>query len=211
MKLEDIIVRVQRQFGDDVQAQITKEDIVRWVNDACQEIAINNTTNQGMLKGQAPVEAGKATYNLPNDLLLLKGVRANGMKLAHTTFEQLSEMPEYSEAAVGASSLYWVFDNKVNLYPCPSESLGTLDVYYVKTPDLMDVNLPTREPDVPKEYHARIVEYCIAQAAELDDNLAHYQMKMGQFKDNLQSLKQNGERPESDDTYPFITYMNEWV
>jgi hypothetical protein len=85
VKLSEIIKRVQRQFGDDVQAQITKEDIVRWVNDACLEITTNNYTNQGILKGHTPVVVGQAEYKLPPDLLLLRSVRANGIKLTHTT------------------------------------------------------------------------------------------------------------------------------
>jgi len=211
VKLDDIIKRVQRQFGDDVQAQITKEDIVRWVNDACIEIASNNATNQGVLKGQTAVEAGKTEYNLPSDILLLRSVRVNGIKMGHSTFDQITELPDFSETAVGTPLNYWVFDNKLYLYPGPSDSLGTVDIYYVKTPDILTVEMGTKEPDVPKAYHNRIVEYCIAQAAELDDNIAHYQMKMGQFKDNLQSLRQNSEQPEHDDFYPSISYIGEAV
>jgi hypothetical protein len=73
----------------------------------------------------------------------------------------------------------------------------------------MTVEMLEREPDVPKQYHPRIVEYCIAQAAELDDNMGTYQYKMNQFEKNLQSLKANGEQPEGDDYYPSITYMGD--
>lgn len=207
MKLSDIITRVQRQFGDDLQAQITKEDIVRWVNDACLEIATNNYTNQGIFKGHTPVVVGQPEYNLPADLLTLRSVRANGIKLTHTTYDQLTELPEFSETATGAPTCYWVYDNMIYLWPTPYEALGTVDVYYTKSPDLLTILMLDKEPDVPKQYHPRIVEYCIAQAAELDDNLGHYQLKMGQFKDNLTNLKQNGEQPEGDDYYPSITYV----
>jgi len=100
-----------------------------------------------------------------------------------------------------------VFDDKLNLYPIPNEALSTVDVMYVNTPDMIILESPYREPGVPKQYHPRIVEYCIAQAAELDDNLSHYQLKMGQFRENLSSLKNNGEQPEGDDYYPSITYI----
>lgn len=207
MKLSEIITRVQRQFGDDLQAQITKEDIVRWVNDACLEIAMANSTNQGILKGHTPVVVGQSEYLLPPDLLLLRSVRANGLKLTHTTFDQITQMDYYSEDATGAPTEYWVYNGKLYLYPTPYEALGTVDVYYIKSPDILTIQMEDKEPDVPKQYHPRIVEYCIAQAAELDDNLGHYQLKMDQFKMNLSSFKQNGENPEGDDFYPFVTYV----
>lgn len=210
MKLSDIITRVQRQFGDEVQAQITKDDIIRWVNDACLEIANANGTSQGIRRGQSQLVAGKNEYELPSDILLLRAVRSNGSKLAPTTFEQITESSTYSESAVGTPETYWVFDGKLFLYPTPETGiLGSLDIYYTKTPDLMSPLVLDREPDVPVQYHPRIVEYCIAQAAELDDRLDHYQLKMGQFKDSILSQKQNGEQPESDGYYPSITYIGE--
>ena len=117
MKLSDIITRVQRQFGDDVQAQITKEDIVRWVNDACLEIANSNGTNQGARKGQTPVIAGKSEYDLPSDIILLRFIRCNGSKLQGTTFDQITELSTYDEGAVGAPSMYWVYENKLYIQP----------------------------------------------------------------------------------------------
>lgn len=209
MKVSEIITRVQRQFGDDIQAQITKDDIIRWINDASLEITTNNYTNQGIFKGNTPVGVGQSEYLLPADLLLLRSVRANGIKLTHTTYDQLTETPDYAEDTSGAPTCYWVYGNKLYLYPTPNEALGTIDVYYTKSPDLLTNLMLDKEPDVPKQYHPRIVEYCIAQAAELDDNLGQYQMKMGQFKDNLQALKQNAEQPEGDDYYPSITYVSE--
>lgn len=213
MKLSEIVTRVQRQFGDDVQAQITKEDIVRWVNDACLEIVSTNHTNEGMHKGITPVTAHQYEYNLPADLLLLRAVRLNGKSLQHSTYEQLmtqSILPSATEDyPVGEPDYYWVLGSKLYVTPTPEVSLGTVDILYVKTPDILTTLMMDVEPDVPKQYHLRIVEYCIAQAAELDDNIAQYQVKLQEFKGNLTNLRQNGEQPESDGVYPSITYV-EW-
>jgi hypothetical protein len=212
MKVKDIIRRVQIQFGDEVQAQISKQTIVDYINDACLEIVTNNRTNEGILKGITPIVAGKSQYDLPADLLNLRGVRVNGRVVAAVTYEQLVATQAIDDTAnlpVGQSECYFLHDGKLNLFPVPEEALGTLDIMYVKSPDLITVGMLELEPDVPKQYHLRIVEYCIAQAAELDDNLGQYQLKMNQFNANLQSLRQNGEQPERDDFYPFITYTSE--
>lgn len=215
MKLSEIITRVQRQFGDDVQAQITKEDIVRWVNDACLEIVTNNRTNEGMFRGNTPVVAGQDAYALPSDLFVLRAVRVNGRTVEGTTYEQLlasGAVPEdTTEVVTGTPQWYWVHNDMVNLVPTPDTSLGSVDIMYIKTPDTMLVGMEDREPDVPQQYHLRIVEYCIAQASELDDNDSKYQLKMQQFNSNLDKLRSNGEQPESDSVYPSITYIgSDW-
>lgn len=209
MKLNDIIVRVQRQFGDDVQAQITKDDIVRWVNDACLEIVTNNDTAEGMIASKS-VLSGTSVYDLPADIIRIRSVRVNGYKMAASTYEQLNEIDPDLENTTGAPTHYWVYGGKLNLYPTPNEDLGKINVLYVKTPDIMTVEMLTKEPDVPVQYHPRIVEYCIAQAAELDDNVGHYQIKMQQFNQSLQGLRQNSEQPESEGIYPSITYIEEY-
>jgi len=214
MILSEIIKRVQRQFGDDVQAQITTDDIVRWVNDACLEIVTSNHTNQGSRVGQTPLITGQQTYELPADLYLLRAVRANGKVVKATTYEQIintypGSFVDTNNTYVGEPAVYWVDDMKIKLVPAPAQSLGNLDIMYVKRPDEMTSLMLTLEPDVPKEYHPRIVEYCIGQAAELDDNMATYQLKMSEFQSNLTKLKQNGEQPEGDGVYPSITYISD--
>lgn len=209
MKLNDIIKRVQRQFGDDVEAQITEEDIVRWVNDACLEIASNNVTNQGYFLGTTPVTSGVREYELPADMLTLRSIRLDNRKLIASSYEQVSELDDSMDTAVGRPTHYWVYDGKVNLYPTPNEDYNSLTIMYVKTPDILSASMKNVEPDIPTQYHPRIVEYCIAQAAELDDNLAHYQQKMGQFQSNLMALKQN-DQPDGEGYYGSITYVMEY-
>lgn len=210
MKVGDILVRVKRQFGDDVGAQITDEDIVRWVNDCCLEIAMTNATNQGYFLGTSPVTSGVKDYELPADLLTLRSIRLENSKLVGSTYEQITEIDDYSNSTKGKPTHYYVYGGRVNLYPIPSQDYEALTIMYVKTPDILTVEMVDIEPDVPIQYHPRIVEYCIAQAAELDDNLGHYQQKMGQFQQNLLSLKQNNEQPESESYYGSVVYIEEY-
>jgi hypothetical protein len=57
-------------------------------------------------------------------------------------------------------------------------------------------------PELPLKYHQRIVEYCLAQAADLDDNEAKYSNRINQFNNNVQA--ELG-RERSTQYYPFIT------
>lgn len=209
MKLGEIVQHIKRQFGDEVSAQITDEDIVRWTNTAMLEIVTANASNQGV-SGTTPVVVGTREYALPSDLYLLRSVRCNGIKLRHENYEQLCEMDPSIDSTTGDPTHYWVYGGKVNLYPTPSQALGNLQIMYVKTPVVIATYDADVVPDVPVQYHPRILEYCIAQAAELDDNLGHYQIKMEEFKRNISSLKQNAENPEDDGVYPSITYVGEY-
>jgi hypothetical protein len=131
------------------------------------------------------------------------------MKLAPSTYEQLCDIDPDIGITTGIPHSYWVYNNALLLYPTPPDSLGNVDILYVKSPDILTIDMMERVPDVPLQYHPRIVEYCIAQAAELDDNIAQYQIKMGQFKQSISELRQNGEQPESASIYPSITYVSE--
>jgi hypothetical protein len=77
-----------------------------------------------------------------------------------------------------------------------------LTLYFTRQP--VQVTVVGDTPELPVQYHPRIVEYCIAQAAELDDNLAQYQLKMAQFENGVTKLKDNADW-DSQDTYPTIS------
>ena len=99
----------------------------------------------------------------------------------------------------------------MHLADAQNPSPGTYLLYRVNYSVSHHLALLSRQPDVPVEYHPRIVEYCIAQAAELDDDPGTYQTKMSEFRGNLTKLQQNGEQPEGDGVYPSITYVSDWA
>ena len=103
----------------------------------------------------------------------------------------------------GVPTTFWQFARQIYLWPIPSTS-GTTDLtlYYTRVPNTLTVVGDT--PELPLQYHPRLVEYCIAQAAELDDNLQQYAMKMQQFKAGVDNLKDNATW-ENHDVYPSIT------
>ena len=203
MLVSEIATRVKRQFGDEAGAQITDQDIIRWCNDAQTDIAINNDLLQ--VSAYTATTAGTQKYTVPSNLLILRSVKWQGVKLQMVSMEEadaltLSTSPT---SPAGVPTTYWQFARQIYLWPVPAAN-GTSDLvlYYTRQPVVITATTDT--PELPLQYHNRLVEYCIAQAAELDDNLQQYAMKMSQFKQNIDNLKDNATW-EQHDVYPSIT------
>jgi hypothetical protein len=202
--VSEIATRVKRQFGDEAGAQITDSDVIRWVNDAQTEIAIANDLLQ--VSASATTTAGTQKYTIPTNLLILRSVKWKGVKLQALSMEEADNiMVANDTTSQGTPTAFWQFARQIYLWPTPSTSNATdLVIYYTRQP--VQVTATTDTPELPVQYHPRIVEYCIAQAAELDDNLQHYQMKMAQFETGVTKLKDNADW-ENQDYYPGITAM----
>jgi hypothetical protein len=201
MLVSEIATRVKRQFGDEAGAQIEDADILRWVNDAMIDIA--RTNNLLQISATTATTAGTSEYVLPTDILSLRAIKYKNVKLNGLSMEDFDQMLIDTTTASGVPQAYYIYARKVTMYPAPSAS-GTTDlkIYYNRIPT--QVTLVSDTPEVPVQYHTRIVEYCIAQAAELDDNLAQYQLKMGQFVSGVDRLKDDN-TAEEDDYYPSIS------
>lgn len=199
MLVSEIATRVKRQFGDEAGAQITDADIIRWVNDAQRDIAVSNNLLQ--VVASAPTVAGTSEYTLPVDVLTIRNVYSGTTRLRAVSFEDAVEQHLEESTATGEPQQYWIFANKFNLYPTPSAA-GTIKFYYTKQPT--EITATSQTPELPQQYHNRIVEYCLAQAYELDDNQESYRQKIQQFQDNVDRLKDNAEwAPQN--VYPSIT------
>lgn len=203
MLVSEIAIRVKRQFGDEAGAQITDADIIRWCNDAQQEIAIANDLLQ--VSATTTTTAGTQKYTIPSNLLILRSAKWQGVKLQGVSMEEADALTLSTSASspTGVPTTFWQFARQIYLWPIPSSS-GTTDLtlYYTRIPNTLTATTDT--PELPLQYHPRLVEYCIAQAAELDDNLQQYALKMQQFKANVGDLKDNATW-ENHDAYPSIT------
>lgn len=202
LTVAEIATRVKRQFGDEAGAQITNNDILRWLNDAMKDISINNNLLQ--VKATSPAVAGTSEYSMPTDILTLQSVKFNGSLLTGLSIQEADTYVQGHDStpeATGVPTHYWVWASTINVYPTP-QAVGTLMLYYTRVPNVL--TLDTDVPEIPAPYHPRLVEYCIAQAYELDDNFESYQKKMQQFQDGMDKLKDNSEW-SSREFYPSIT------
>jgi hypothetical protein len=190
MLVSDVATRVKRQFGDEVGAQIEDADIIRWCNDAQHEIAVQNKLLQ-------------TVSSTPVDLLALRGLRYDKIRLTQLSMDDIDNVIMDRTEYKGTPEYYWTFGTTLSLWPTP-DSVKTLTVYYTAKP--VTLTAVGNALSLPSQYDNRIVEYCIAQAAELDDNLEQYQLKMSQFQSGIDATKNALEQLENEDQYPFITY-----
>lgn len=204
MNVEQIIRRVKRQFGDEANVQINNTDIVDWINDAQREIAIHDDLFQ--TTSTTAVVNGQDQYHLPPDIMMLRSVRVAGRKLTPVSIEQAAELiPNLNSSPSGVPTHFTVFAAKIDLYPTPNFSdPNDIQLYYTRNP-VVAVD-PKDVPEIPLQYHNRIVEYCLQKAYELDENWEAANVKGQQFSVGVAEIKG---RDVVQDYYPAITSIDE--
>lgn len=209
MNVGDIKIRVKRQFGDESNVQVLDTDIMRWINDACLDFATKNELLE--TKATSASILGIAEYTLPIDIRSLRSIRYNGIKLRGMSLQQADEYinsyEDVSNYPQGIPEAFWIWANKFVVYPTPDIAGATsFTVYYHRLP--VDVITDSQIPDIPKIYHPRIVEYCLQQAYELDENLEAMTIKGNQVASGL--LREQEDLTFTDRTYyPTITVLDE--
>lgn len=203
MIVSDVITRVQRQFGDEASVQIDSSDIIRWINDCAKEIAVQNDLTQAT--GLQNSEKDLNVYAAPADTLAIRAVYYNQKKLdfySRTEYDAYVNINDPTETASGTPFLYTRHVDDLILYPTP-DSVGTIKIWYFQRPP--EVTASTDNLPFPVEYHLRIVEYCLQQAYQTDEDWEAANQMSGQFTDGMAKLKQLN----STDTefYPTITVL----
>ena len=209
MNVNDIKSRVERQFGDESGVQITADDIMRWINDGMLEIANKNQVLEAV--GTNDIVANSPEYTIPPECLSIWTVKAYSRKVKFLSFEEanntVNNPDDYDSFQTGQPEYWWKWGSKIILYPKPGEAaVAGLKIYFTKRPTV--VTQLTDVPEIPLEYHPRIVEYCLAQAYELDEDLEFAQQKATQFGSGLTEALEN-EKWASREFYPRITILDE--
>ena len=189
MRVDDIIARVRTTAGDIDVLQFTDDQILTWVNDGIRECAMENNLLQK--RATSVTVVGQEDYALPEDIL----------KLHSITIASHSVKIVSAEEASNHHDCLWLghlWANNLVLSPVPTKE-EPLVISYIYSPRTVS---KTAEIPLPVGYHSRIVDYCLAQVAQLDDDMSRYQLKMEEFRTGVQNLKFN-ERSE-ENLYPSI-------
>jgi hypothetical protein len=204
--VSDVITRVKTQFGDTSGAQINDEAIIRWINDGQQEIVNNNAILKETKIGN--IVANQAEYSFPADKVQyiealyiegrpIKNLSPQGARdFILTTDPTLSARADYPE-------LWYERGGIITLYPVPQKSFPNgLKMEYVEMPAMVTTSADPLS--IPDRYLNGLVNYCMVQALEYDENYTAAQYKLGQFRDGLDRLHYK-ENISQSDLYPVVS------
>lgn len=179
MIVSDVKTRVRRKFGDEAAVQIDDADVVRWINDAQRDVVMKNETVL-QTTSLANAVANQQDYSLPANLLVLRSVhfKLNGQpsyyRLEGMSFNEFDEQVNGWEGTLyGASTptVYTTYGGVIKVFPIPvSSGTSNFKLYYSRQP--VDVVLDADTIDLPLAYHNSVVDYCMAQAYEMDEDWA---------------------------------------
>lgn len=190
MNVTDVVNRVLRKFGDEASVQITQDDIIRFINDGQKEIAFKNEILQAV--GTMSVVGGQADYSFPADLLTLNTMYYDNQIVKFmkgTDYDNFIRDTDPQTTNSGKPLVYTRWASSFTLYPKPSEDLADgLKIRYTRRPT--DVTSLTDELSLPLEYHSVLVDYCLQQAYETDENVEMTAMKSQQVQTGIDELKE---------------------
>lgn len=206
----EVTTAVKRQFGDESGVQVQDADIIRWINDAQYEIVVKNPeVNAGMV--QINVASGQTQYplltNIP-DMLVIHSIHFNGELLPNLTFTEAQQtIIRSNDTRTDVTPRFWYeYAGVVNLWPKPSAATALgLTVFYSKAPTVVTTMGQTLS--VPDSYFKAIVDFCLTQAHEMDDNMQAAGIKAQQFETSLQV--QANRTQAQDAFYPSIIMLPE--
>jgi len=191
----DVITRVKTQFGDSSGAQITDEAILRWINDGQQEIVNNNAILKDVKYSN--IVKGQADYSFPTDKVqYIEAVFVDNRPITNISAqgarEFILQQDPQSEYSADMPLLWYERAGIITFYPVPDKNYPNgLKLEYVKMPTAVATSASTLS--IPDRYLNELVNYCMIQALEFDENYAAAQAKAGQFREGLDRmyLKEN--------------------
>lgn len=213
MNVQDVVTRIKRTFGDEAGVQITDQDIIRWINDAQEKITLEN---EGLMEttGSTDIVQGQAEYDVPADMSVLRSLAYKGYRLKYMSFAEFNEYIDGFAApdsvtpyGAGIPEIFMVWDNKIRIFPKPSENLpGGLTVYYIRHPP--SVGNLADALTVPLQYHNAVVKFCLKEAYELDEDYNKAQAVKTDFENDVMKLNDRN-KWVSQEYYPRITTLPE--
>lgn len=204
MIVSDVVTRVQRQFGDEASVQLSEADIIRYINDACREISFQNDLTQATATMNSVI--GTSSYNFPSDLMSIRTIYYDSLKLdayAKTDYDNYVNEVDPLETVSGTPVLFTRWANTFILYPKP-DSVKQLKLLYLQAPVAVDDTSDTIP--LPDLYFSRVVEYCLQQAYQTDEDWEAAGQMSGQFADGLAKLKEH-EQVATTEYYTAITVL----
>ena len=210
LNVQDVVTRVKRTFGDDAGVQISDDDVIRWINDAQIQVSLDN---EGLLETTVATDSisGQSQYSVPENMSVLRSLSYKNYRLKGMYFAEFNEyldgFQDPGTYGSGVPEVFMVWENMITLFPTPKEGvMNALKIFYVKQPD--PVSSLADNLGLPLQYHMAVVDYCLQQAYELDEDLEKSAYKKGQFDETVRKLNDRN-KWTNQEYYPRITTLPE--
>lgn len=204
-QVSEVIKAVRRQFGDDAGVQIEDSDIIRWVNDAQDEIANRNK----YLKATSTMSAipGTRAYRWPTERILqVESVHYDGKRIRNVPFAAAEEFMDDNSTSTGTPRIWYEWAGKFVFHPAPDAD-KEVTLYLTLKPQL--VTSSSDLLSVPDRYYSDVVRYVLAQAYEMDEDWEAVKAKQDQFDASVNDLAEE-DRTAQNMTYETITLVDDW-
>lgn len=153
-------------------------------------------------------------YDFPADLSVFRSMKYKGYRLKQMSFNEFNEYldgysadPGITPYGPGIPSVFMVWNNKITVFPKPSEAIvGGFTLYYMR--HCVQVATVADVPEVPVQYHKALVDYCLQQAYELDEDENKYNLKKADFEQKTMKLNDRN-KWLGQEVYPRITVLPE--
>lgn len=206
----DVIVDIFRTFGDESGTQITRSDIIRWINRFQLELVMRNPEVGAALAVTNSV-SGQADYGLLASVptvLTIQSIHYSNLPLKPISFQEAEIMLLASDAQTAGTPVCW-FERAgvVTLYPTPNSSIPNgIKFYYNKRP--ADIVSDSQPLSVPDNYYNVLVNFCLEQAYLLDENAALAGAVAQKFEAGMAQMKER--TSTQSDYYPSITNVDDY-
>lgn len=205
-RVSDIATSAKRQFGDESGVQMTDSDIVRWVNEAQQEIG--TILKPIKARSTSTTVIGQADYTLPvESAVQIESIHVNDVKIEGITFPQAEEQifSQGVKKQVGMPYKWFEWGGTITLWPVPNSAVP-LSIYYTRAPAFVEslTDLLT----IPDKHYDSVMAYVMAKAYEMDEDFDAAQQQRQIFA-NRTSDQNEEERVSQHMTYSTITFIDE--
>lgn len=204
--VQEVLQSVTRQFGDESGVQLETADIIRWVNDAADEINRRNKVLKATSTSSSVVD--QQDYTFPSDnILQIESLHYAGSRLPNMPFPQAEEQIINAQATLndsGTPYLWYEWGGRFSLWPKPS-TVETITLYYTQRPD--PVTVVGDVIPLPDKYFQAIVQYVLQQAYEMDEDWTASQAKAQQLDASIGEMAEE-ERTAQNMTYSIITVLD---
>lgn len=180
--VNEVINNVLRIFGDESGVQLTEADVINSINKAQREL-INQNREINQVLAVLDITAEKDTYELVNeipDIMHIHSIMMGNKFLPGMKFEDAQTSIMEQDDTSGNPQFWYIFAGVLNLWPSPVDDVEAgLKIYYNKVPPFI------RESGellgVPDTYFNAVIDYCLKDAYELDENPQMAGTKMEDF------------------------------